>query len=94
MFSKTFAGLHYYDKYMGTITLLALFSFTLREDTFSAARVGSSMHSNLRMHHISGDSPNHEKLGSQPVRYTRCESASGRTNSWLSFIEYNEFHEV
>ena len=34
------------------------------------------------------------KLGSQPVRYTRCESASGRTNSWLSFIEYNEFHEV
>ena len=45
---------------MGTITLLALFSFTLLGDTFSAARVGSSMHNNLRMHHMSGDSPNHQ----------------------------------
>ena len=45
---------------MGTIALLALFSFTLLGDTFSAARVGSSMHNNLRMHHMSGDSPNHQ----------------------------------
>ena len=59
-FQRFFADLQYHDKEMGTITLLALFSFTLREDTFSAARVGSSMHSNLRMHHMSGDSPNHQ----------------------------------
>ena len=59
MFSKIFADRQYHDKEIGRIALIALWSLKSLGDTFSAARVGSSIHSNLRMHHISGDSPNH-----------------------------------
>ena len=51
--------LHKQDEEIDRIALLAFFSLKLLGDTFPTARVGSSMHSNLKMHHISGDSLSH-----------------------------------